>query len=483
MKKIEIYFKSLEKEIRQWIKPFLIIFCIYFIGVLAIIRANFNYIDDMARINQGYKGWDNFSRFISNFLSYFIHVDNYLTDVSPLTQIIAIIILSISAIILLYIWSSKKIFTVWQYVAIIPLGLSPYFLECISYKYDSPYMAISIFASIMPLLFRKKNMFFYGIMSAVGILIVCMTYQAASGIFPMIVVVLALKEWSQNDDKKHVLQYWITSVAGYLAGLIIFKQFIMKPADTYVSNSMSLGNALEHLKKYYQLVNFDFKTGWLILIAIIALAFIVALVISSEKNRLITLIFSILALGTAFVMAFGIYPVLESPLLAPRAMYGFGVLISIMMVEVASENRIYWGKVASLILSWAFFVFAFTYGNALYVQAEYTDYRITMVAEDLNEIMNGMSQDSKEVQIIGSIGYAPAIRNMPQDYQMLNRLIPITFIEGWHWGAYGFLNYYGLQNVTMNLGSDFPDLDLPLLKDTSMYTIKGDDTYILVELK
>lgn len=29
----------------------------------------------------------------------------------------------------------------------------------------------------------------------------------------------------------------------------------------------------------------------------------------------------------------------------------------------------------------------------------------------------------KDVQIAGMIGYVPAIRNMPQDYQILNRLI------------------------------------------------------------
>ena len=62
---------------------------VYFIGIIAIIRANFYYIDDLGRSVEGYRGWENFSRYLSNFFSLFIHGGFYLTDISPLPQIIA----------------------------------------------------------------------------------------------------------------------------------------------------------------------------------------------------------------------------------------------------------------------------------------------------------------------------------------------------------------------------------------------------------
>ena len=97
------------KELKIFIKPFLILAVIYIIAFSAIIRANFLYIDDLGRTFNGYKDWDGFSRYTSNFLSTIIHCGNYLTEISPLTQIIAIVFLSISGIIILYVLTKSII--------------------------------------------------------------------------------------------------------------------------------------------------------------------------------------------------------------------------------------------------------------------------------------------------------------------------------------------------------------------------------------
>ena len=97
-----------KEKISTYKKPFLILTIIFLIGIYPIIRANYNYIDDIGRVAHGYKGWENFSRYISCFLSNFIHADSYLTDISPLPQIIAIILLSISGLIILHALSKKK---------------------------------------------------------------------------------------------------------------------------------------------------------------------------------------------------------------------------------------------------------------------------------------------------------------------------------------------------------------------------------------
>ena len=80
--------KKFYKKYRYLLIVFLILLIIYGIAYFSIFRANFNYIDDMGRVAFGYQNWDNFSRYISNFLSRFIHSSSYLTDISPLTQII-----------------------------------------------------------------------------------------------------------------------------------------------------------------------------------------------------------------------------------------------------------------------------------------------------------------------------------------------------------------------------------------------------------
>jgi len=102
------------KRCKFMLKPFFIMATVYFVGILAILRANFNYIDDMGRVFAGYQSWGNFSRYLSSALSNLVHADSYLTDVSPLTQLLAICILAAAGVVLLYIVTEKRTFIFWS---------------------------------------------------------------------------------------------------------------------------------------------------------------------------------------------------------------------------------------------------------------------------------------------------------------------------------------------------------------------------------
>lgn len=478
--KLDCFLKDKAKFL---IKPLATCFAIYFVGTYSIIRANFNYLDDMGRVAEGFKRFNDWSRYLSSFLSNIIHMNSYLTDVSPLPQFIAMIILALAAIVMLYSLTERMEFGFWHYIAIIPIGLSPYFLECLSFKYDSPYMALSILASVIPLLFKKNKVWLYFIFIFLGTLAVCTTYQAACGIFPMIVIANSIRDWVKGEKLKRILIFIGISILGYGLSLCFFKFLLMKPVDAYVSNSVSVEKIGSNYLQYMNVLRCDFGKEIFIAIIVIAISFSIILTIKSERNKILTLILSFLSVLMMALMMFGVYPVLSEPLYAPRAMYGFGIFISIIGIIVADYSRLNIGKIALLFISWYFFVFSFSYGNMLYVQKQYTDYRITMVAEDLNEIDINLPNCERELQITGSIGYSPVIRNMPMKNSMPFRLIPITFNGGWLWGEYGLVTYYDLDNLKMNYGQDFVELDLPVLKDTLLYTIRGDDTHILIELR
>lgn len=156
------------------------------IALSALLRANFGYVDDLARIAKGYRGWDDFGRYLNNVLSPFLHGDYYLTDVSPLPQLLAAFIMALAGSCILVVFSDGKGHSIWEIATILPMGLSPYFMECFSYKFDSPYMALSVLASVCPFLLMKTKM--YSILSVLSVMAMCMTYQAASGIYPMMVL-------------------------------------------------------------------------------------------------------------------------------------------------------------------------------------------------------------------------------------------------------------------------------------------------------
>lgn len=488
-------FKSVCEKIRRlWneykfvLLPIGIMTIIYVVGISAILRADFNYLDDMGRVYAGYGGWDDYSRYLNNFVSIFLHFGKHLADISPLPQLLAAVIVAISGIVILFVLTGRIRFSFWEYVALIPLGLSPYFLECFSYKYDSFYMAISVLAGVFPLLFVKGNRYIYGLVSFIATLTMCMTYQAASGIFPMFVVLLALKQWNEKEKMKEILKFIGASLAGYGFGMIIYAVFIMHPVSSYVSNEIPsvariIPQTIEHLIEYYHTLESDFKIEWILLIILMCVAFVCVVVRDSGRKKIIALPVAVLALIVMALLAFGMYPVLEAPLYYPRAMYGFGAFLTFVLVYVAISRKIYWAKFVSLVLAWAFVVFAFTYGNALSVQKEYTDFRISQTIEDLKELEVLESGQPIIIQISGSIGHAQLIQNMPQDFQMLNRLVPVTYEENSWWGWYGIAKYYGIPNTAWDLSTEWREDELTMVADNLYHTIWNRDNFILIELK
>lgn len=499
---VELITKYLGKQketIKQYhfmLKPCLILAAVYTLALSALLRANYSYRDDLNRVLSGRKGWDDYGRYLSNFLSTIIHADHYLTDVSPLPQLIAVLFVAMSGIIIWYSVSEKQKFSVWDLAALVPLGISPYFLACISFKYDSPYMALSILVSVIPILFLKCGTIRYLCAIIIGILMMCATYQASSGIFPMLVILMCMKFWNQKENIKVILKFAGKSAVGYFTGLIIFKIFLMPPSTReYVSNSLPplkelIPETITHLIHYFSLIKDGFKKEWLILILCMAVAFIFVMVRDSKRNKFATACLSVIVLGAMLLFSFGMYPVLAKPLFHARAMYGFGVFITLLGISLATSKKIYCAKLVCVALSWCFLVFSFTYGNALQIQEDYAQFRVKEVLDDLNDVdimISNNDHGAIKIQFSGAIGYAPAIRNIPKDAKILKQLIPSQTSRFRYNELYKFFYYYKLKNVHRNLpqdsGVDFETYNLPVIKDTMFHTIRGKDNCILIDLK
>lgn len=473
---------------RRQCKPLACMTGIYLVALSALIRANIDYKDDIHRIFTGTKGWKAFSRYLAQTASVFLHGDYYLMDISPLPQLLAMVMMAAASLAVIRLISRERKVTLWGLIGAVPLGLCPYFLECFSYKYDAPYMAISVLASVLPLLLSGQSALIYTSAVALGSLLMCASYQSASGILPMLVLALCLLRWVRGESPREVGRFLLRSVAGYAVALLAFKLFVVHPVEDYVSNTLPplgqlIPNTLSNLAHYYRLVASDFKPAWLILTALLALAFAFVVVRDARGRRPLALLGAVAALALMFLLAFGVYPLLSAPQFAPRGMYGFGALLAILCVTVATARRAYPAKLACLALSWMFITFALTYGNVLHVQDEYTNFRIAATVEDLSHLDAFTNDETKMVQISGSIDFTPAYRNMPRDNNMIERLISLDFNGDWPFGPLRLYGFYGMRNLQWEGGVDLTQRDLPVLLDTMYHTIRGDGHYFLVELK
>jgi len=484
-----------EIDFRSFLKPSIILSGVYFLGILTIVRANFLYKDDIGRAAEGYQGWLFWSRHASEILSVFIHADTVLTDISPLPQLLAILMLSLSSVFLVYIIANKKI-TIVGLLASIPLGLSPYFLECLSFKFDSPYMALSVLTSIFPFLFISRRKAFLFI-SVASLLIMCTTYQAASGIYIMIAVVLCFQYWnSREKTNKEILSFLGISVIAFCSTMLLYKFFILKAVDIesggYAANSMLplshiVSGTLGNIKEYIMTINHDFGMIWKIVIVIVLLFFIIKSVYSSAQRKIFSFFISILIIVLSFILSFGLYSLLEAPLFDPRSLYGFGAFLAIVCVYISNYKKA--SIVTVLALNWCFMVFAFSYGNALADQNRYTNFRITLLLHDLSILYPNRNIEDIPIQFNNSVEFTPTIKNIAKHYPVIERLVHTQLGEKDYFAYVYLLRYFNWgyprrQDVSLSEGYvDFREYDLPVVLDSYYHTIQNDGERILVILK
>lgn len=483
------FFKELYRIIKTYKIQLVLLFLVYTVAFISVIRANYYYTDDLGRAIYGYEITGDFSRYVANILSEIFHGNTWLADISPLPQIMALFIMTLTGVILLSVLSSLLNTNAgkWSFIALIPVGLSPYFLSCLSYKYDAPYMAFSVFASVFPLIFYKyDNIKIYSVSVFIGTIVMCTTYQVSSGIFPMIVSILALIMWIQKKSYKKIGSFLLNSAISYILALLVFRLILMEPItdDNYVDVGISITNLLPNTIKYIKFFYNDFPTIWIILICIVFLSFIILLIKYAKQNKILSAVLSIIICFCAFVMSFGIYIIFNAPLTEPRAFYGIGIFLSIMCCILFLNCGCYIGKLSTISLCCFFIIYTFLYGNALNIQKNYIDFRTEQVINGCNNL--GLFKESKKTkfQATGTAGYQRAVKNMIQEYPLLERQIKVLLSDStnWSWGTYQLREYYGLNTEITDI-SNLQIKDDDIIKDTYYYTIYKVNDIIILNLK
>ena len=494
--------KSWVSELAKYrflLKPTLIFAAIFAVGLLALIRADFNYYDDYGRANEGYAGWDNFGRYVSNWGSTLLHTNRFLAEISPLTQLVACLIMGLASAIAVYAITGVKEFKVRHYLAGIPIGLSPYFMECYAYKFDAPYMALSVLASILPFLFWDcKHKAVFPVVAFGSALVMCMTYQAANGIFFVLLLLMELKSLLGSSEKLHkaipaTLKSLFLRALPYAAGMLCYRILLVPGHDEgYVSSVLPPlvelpETFISHLQLYWEIVWSDFNMVWTILVGLVLAVFVVFTVKEARCNKLFAGLAVALFLLCVAVGSFGIYPALETPLFTAHGMYGlttsFG-LVCIAVVELVQVKYATFWRLPVFLIVWCFFVYAFIYGNALSRQQDYANFRLEQTITAISQ-EGALTDETGTISLQNDPDFAPSIRSSIARYPLLGRSIFKVYYAFDAWGIYKFLNYYGLGEVTVTPAEDnlcYQNDECEVI-ETYYDKIYYNDEAILVEIK
>lgn len=231
--RLDLIFLAKLKQLLNYKYKILFVFIIYLVGLAALILANFNYIDDRDRILYGTFAFFWWNRHSSTIAASILSLNSdYFVVTFPYSLFISIFLLSISSIIFLKTIDKKLLNSKIALLASVSIGLSPYYLENLSYKFDAPLMALSVFASIFPFLFIRYKKIFV-ITSIIGLLIMLTSYQASSGIYMIISIFLAFIKILEKDIKEAFRILLCFCISYLIVGILYL--MIYNPEATYAN--------------------------------------------------------------------------------------------------------------------------------------------------------------------------------------------------------------------------------------------------------
>ncbi|PAF46060.1 glucosyltransferase domain-containing protein [Helicobacter sp. 11S02629-2] len=431
----------------KFLQVFIISAVIYLIALSALLRGDVYYIDDLGRAIGSGDDWAGFSRYIARDLYAIINGFKGFpyTDISPLPQLFAALILSLSGMLISFI--VRKKLDIVGIVATLPLGLSPYFLENLSYKFDAPLMSFSLLLILVPFLF-KDNIKLFLYTSVVFLILSLSTYQASNGIYIVFTLLLVLLNYLYKEKSgKENLKFLGFAVLSFIVAMLVYKYAIATPVNGYVSSeAMSVTKILEggYLKTYLSYVFSDLKgLPFFVFAIIVAILFIITNTLATKRNKALAFLASIVFLVLGLCFFAGAYLVLSKPLFAPRAFIGFGAFVTLVCIGLVYIQNFKWLKYISIVfvalLSYSLIVFANSYGNAITAQQNYMMMRASFVSKDLATLIPREMQPKVGVVLDGGIGYAPVASNFIKRYGggIAKRLITGVFNQA----SFAFTKY------------------------------------------
>ena len=382
--------------------------CLYLFYIFPLILADVLYKDDIRRtIFLSPVSWYRDGRPNMAFLLELLSQGKTLLDVSPLPLLFGILIIAYT----LSCFARKYLsnFDVWQVVlCLLTFGISPLFLENLSFKFESLGMCISLalllFLFSLPDRTDNTTLFFTTFVITMTVLL---TYQASIGAFLGLLFLTAMLE-SDTKSLNKLFSSSCCKIAGFLSAILIYMHIlapVIVASDGYqgeVSQRIPFSpegmNLLSH--NFYSFINL-FKavffpsslspTTWLStlgLLAVLLYTFLKAYRHIKRKDYAKGL-FTLLSPVLIFISSFFSLCFFKIPIVLPRSMLSFNVfmlLAGISIISLTVNQRF----IILLFIPSYFFCFSlmYSYSNLLHTQRQYEQFIAKTVAYDLNKIKN-----------------------------------------------------------------------------------------------
>ena len=327
------------------------------------------------------------------------------------------------------------------------------------------------------------------------------SYQAASGVLPLVILGIIVVESLQQKNSlrtRQILSKVWPFAAGYLLATVVF---LLIPTSTsnYRDTSMYplnqlLPGIIYNLCLLRDALRLLLSTKvWLVLLTLTGIVFIIALALahhSSIKHKLQQLSLGILLITVGLPLSYGAFLMLQSPPTWGRSLLGVGVYLSIIAVITITTARTPRLRQASCLpifaLAFSFLSYAFAYGNALSSQWQYAQFRI----ENLSTTLSQLAADDEikidqqhSIQLSGDIEWSPVMEHITSLYPVTSIIFDgHSELHGNNdWGYIRLVSYYGI-GMRMDINHTV-QCNLELVDDAYQIVSSDDNSNVCVQLK
>src|SRR5262249_23791191 len=392
----------IDVNLEQFAKLFFVLLTLGAIYIIPILLADRNYIDDFGHSIWGNTWWEWDGRPITSWVTLILNfqypwsspwTNNVLVDTGPLFQILSVAILAFIAALLCVRMFNERI-NYGAALVVFPIIGSPFFLENLSYRFDSLPMSLAVAFAIFAAI-NLKNKKLDVIVGSLCLTTAFGLYQVSVNVFIGTSALLILADRWAGADKAAALRLFLSNAAKFAIACFVSKIFLLTayPAfDRAEMISLDKGGLIQLIGTLRE--SFKVDSEFFLDVPLLSIAAIVSItafgvrfaIRGAKQGPGILNIFIFVA--ATLTLAFSIYgPLgfLKHPVLSPRVFMGFAiVLIFILFCYRSTFSGNSEATELFLILpTYYLFFIAFAYGSAAKAQTEYDNHLLSSMVQNL----------------------------------------------------------------------------------------------------
>lgn len=429
---------------QQLRKCFLFFFCIAILGYLSFMISFCPYADDYCRYITNLSIGDVFAaRYFSFVIETILYLSSTITDIAPFSQLLSCVFLAYSATVCL------KIFRInlnnkWEVLCFVPIMINPYLCEVMMYRFDNPFITISLLFAILSAYlssFNCKENFWY---QSILFMLCFFTYQAASFAFFSIFIYLFILEIRSGNNfisAVRIMKYWIYTLLLAFLIYLPFTQCITygKEVDHFLiivpKDVESIKIIFANIHRYFSILITDWANsaiGQIFFLIVLIFIFDCLLKTFKKNKSLFSIAIVSVCLFLFFLCPFGMCVFLrciafEGNESFVRVLHSIGIVISLICLE---NQRLFcklkycdkfFNAIICCLCVWCI-VFLNSLSNIVYHFRSIQQSISYDLAKDIHELTNANKNISK-VCITDGVS-TPAMNNFANLYPIVYRLIP-----------------------------------------------------------